>query len=237
MKKYSIFECRSCGKHKSTKGKLKMVIRKIVNINEELCNGCGNCIPNCAEEALQIIDGKAKILKEIYCDGLGACLGHCPQEAISIIKREAPEFNEEAVNEHLSKTSETPGIKNKKAEEPQLIQWPIQLNLVPLKATFYDDADLLVAADCFPAAHPKLHDSLSSGKTVVIGCPKFDDVKAYTRKLTEIFKQNNIKSITIAHMEVPCCSSLKRITNQAVQEANKLIPINCHVITVKGEMR
>ncbi|MCW3981340.1 MAG: 4Fe-4S ferredoxin [Candidatus Bathyarchaeota archaeon] len=230
-------ESRSCSEQRSDKGKSKTVIRKIVNINEELCNGCGNCIPNCAEGALQIIDGKAKILKEMYCDGLGVCLGHCPQEAISITEREAPEFNEEAVNEHLSKTPETPEIKNKKAEKPQLKQWPIQLNLVPLKATFYNDADLLVAADCFPAAHPKLHDSLSSGKAIVIGCPKFDDVKAYTRKLTEIFKQNNIKSITIAHMEVPCCSSLKWIINQAVQEANKQIPINCHVITVKGEMR
>lgn len=214
-----------------------MVIRKIVNIDEELCNGCGNCIPNCAEGALQIINCKAKILRDTYCDGLGACLGHCPQDAISIIERDAPEFNEEAVHEHLSKTAETTRIQKKNAGKPHLTQWPIQLNLVPVKAAFYDDADLLVAADCFPAAHPKLYESLSSGKTIVIGCPKFDDVEAYTQKLTEIFKQNNIKSVTIAHMEVPCCSSLKQITNQAAQEANKQIPIKCHVITMKGEVR
>jgi Fe-S-cluster-containing hydrogenase component 2 len=215
---------------------MMVVMRKIVNIDEELCNGCGNCILNCAEGALQLVDGKAKILKDVYCDGLGACLGHCPQDAITIIEREALEYNDEAVHEHLSKSGEASKIKTK-AEKPHLTQWPIQLNLVPVKAAFYDDADLLVEADCVSAAHPKLHAALSSGKTLVIGCPKFDDAEAYARKLTAILEANNIKSVTIAHMEVPCCSSLKRITSQAAHEANKQIPIKCHVITVKGEVR
>ncbi len=214
-----------------------MVLRKIVHIDEELCNGCGNCIPNCAEGALQIIDGKAKILKETYCDGLGACLGHCPQDAITIIEREAEEFDEVAVHEHLSRKPKHPKPQTKNAGKPQATQWPIQLNLVPVKAAFFNDANLLIVADCVPAAHPHLHEAISSGKAIVIGCPKFDDVEAYIRKLTAILQENDINSITIAHMEVPCCSGLERITRQAAQAAKKHIPITRHIITVKGEVR
>lgn len=204
-----------------------------MQIDEELCDGCGNCIPNCAEGALQIVDGKARIVKDVYCDGLGACLGHCPQGAISIIEREAAVFDQSAVQDHLRKREET----DRKEKRSALRQWPVQLNLVPLKAPFYDDADLLVVADCVPVAYPNLHSTLLKGKTIVIGCPKFDNAKNYADKLGEILKRNNVKSITIAHMEVPCCSGLNWVVNQAAEAAEKQVPIKRHVITVGGEMK
>ncbi len=210
-----------------------MVIRKIVHIDEELCDGCGNCIPNCAEGAIQIVDGKARIVKDIYCDGLGACLGHCPKGAISIVEREAAAFDEKAVQNHLSKKENTIRRDRKSA----LRQWPVKLNLVPLEAPFYEGADLLITADCVPVAYPDLHDSLLSGKKIMIGCPKFDDARAYAHKLGEILKRNNVKSITIAHMEVPCCSGLKWAVDKAVEAAEKQIPIRRHVITIEGEMK
>ncbi|UCE29184.1 MAG: 4Fe-4S ferredoxin [Candidatus Bathyarchaeota archaeon] len=210
-----------------------MVVRKIVHIDEELCDGCGDCIPNCAEEALQIVDGKAKIVKDLYCDGLGACLGHCPQSAISIVERETAPFDEKAVQDHLSKR-ETARKKEKKAT---LRQWPIQLNLVPLESPSYEDADLLITADCVPVVYPEFHETMLSGKRIVIGCPKFDDFKAYAHKLGEILKRNRVRSITILRMEVPCCSGLKWIVDKAIEAAGKQIPVRCHVITIEGEMK
>lgn len=213
-----------------------MSIRKIVQINNELCNGCGQCIPNCVEGALQIVNGKARVVKDMYCDGLGACIGYCPQGAISIIEREATPFNQDAVLEHLSKTETTPKSTTTD-KKPVTKQWPIQLNLVPVKALFYDMAELLVIADCVPIAYPNLHGTLLPGKAIVIGCPKFDDVQAYAQKLAEILKRNNVKGITIAHMDVPCCSGLKRLVDQAVIAAGKQIPIHRHIITVEGAMK
>jgi len=233
-----------------------MVVRNIVQIDEELCNGCGQCIPNCAEGALQIVDGKARIVKEMYCDGLGACLGHCPEDAITIIEREADPFDEEAVHAHLAgqeahqATQETLAcgcpstvVQNLEATVPAptiggsaLRQWPVQLNLVPLEAPFFDDADLLVMADCVPVAYPNLHASLLPGRTVVIGCPKFDDARGYAEKLGEILKRNDVRSVTIAHMEVPCCSGLNWVVEKAVAASGKQIPVRRHVITVRGEM-
>lgn len=210
-----------------------MVVRKIVHIDEELCNGCGDCIPNCAEGALQIVDGKAKIVKDLYCDGLGACLGHCPQSAISIIERETAPFDEKAVQDHLSKKEAT----EKKDKKSALRQWPVQLNLVPLESSSYEDADLLVTADCVPVVYPDFHEFMLSGKRIVIGCPKFDDSKAYAHKLGEILKRNRVRSITILHMEVPCCSGLKWIVDKAIEVAEKQIPTRCHVITIEGEMK
>ena len=210
-----------------------MVIRKIVHIDEELCNGCGDCIPNCAEGALQIVDGKAKIVKDLYCDGLGACLGHCPQSAISIIERETTPFDEKAVQDHLSKRE----ITEKKDKRPVLRQWPVQLNLVPLESSSYEDTDLLVTADCVPVVYPEFHKSLLPGKRIVIGCPKFDDSKAYARKLGEILKRNRVRSITILHMEVPCCSGLNWIVDKAIEVAEKQIPTKRHVITIEGKMK
>ena len=214
-----------------------MIIRKIVNINEDLCNGCGSCIPKCAEGALQIVNGKAKIIKETYCDGLGACLGECPQGAITITEREAEPFDEKEVHEHL-RTPRKPSeaVTPQQASALQKPQWPVKLNLVPIEAPFYEDADLLVAADCAPVALKNFHDTLLPGKRIVIGCPKFDDAKAYAQKLSEIFKRNNIASITVAHMEVPCCSGLKWAVDRGVEASGKKIPVKEYMLKIEGEI-
>jgi len=227
-----------------------MVLRKIVRIDEELCDGCGQCIPNCAEGALQIVDGKARLVSEAYCDGLGACLGHCPKGAITIEERDADSFDEEAVHAHLAnqhilecgcpstvvQTLEA-GTPQPPARESALRHWPVQLNLVPLEAPFFDGADLLVIADCVPFAYPDLHGTLLTGRSVVIGCPKFDDARGYAEKLGEILRRNDLRSITVVHMEVPCCSGLAWIVGGAVEASGKQIPAKKHVITVRGEMR
>ena len=194
-----------------------------------------NCIPKCAEGALQIVNGKAKIIKETYCDGLGACLGQCPQGAITITEREADAFNEAEVHEHLkiktaAQTTTTP--TNQTTQKPQ---WPIKLNLVPIKAPFFENADLLFAADCAPVALKKFHDFIA-GKRVIIGCPKFDDARAYAQKLTEIFQQNNIASVTIVHMEVPCCTGLKWAVNKALENSGKKIPTKEYEVKIGGEV-
>jgi NAD-dependent dihydropyrimidine dehydrogenase PreA subunit len=226
-----------------------MVVRKIVYIDEDLCNGCGQCIPNCAEQALQLVDEKVKLVEDAYCDGLGACLGLCPQGAISIIEREASPFNESALpiqhGEPIAKsTSSTQPFQHPDTLIPPpsnipsaLTHWPIQLNLVPVKASFFDNRDLLVLADCVPVAYPQLHSSLLNGRSVVIGCPKFDDAPSYAEKLSEIVQKNKVKSITVAHMEVPCCSGLHWIVDRAVQDSGKQLPLKRHVITVRGEMK
>lgn len=234
--------------------------RDIVFIDEEKCNGCGMCIPNCAEGAIKLIDGKAKLVDDRFCDGLGACLGHCPQGAITIIKRNAPEFDEEAVKKHLKAS---PEIVEKKAEKnipcgcpgsmamdlrsekkapvaqgrqnAELRQWPVQLMLVSPDASYFKDADLLVAADCVPFAYPNFHSDFLKGKSLIIGCPKLDDAPYYVEKLTELIKKNNIKSITLVNMEVPCCFGLQRIVEEAVGKSGKILPIRQTVITIRGE--
>lgn len=207
-----------------------MVTRKIIEIDVALCNGCGECIPNCAEGALKIVDGKAKIVKDSYCDGLGACLGHCPQGALSIIEREAEEFDEEAVLVHHKEA------KNQKKflKRPQ---WPVQLNLVAVEAPFFENSDLLLAADCVPAAYLNFHRRLAPGKILLIGCPKLDDAPQYAQKLGEILKRNTVKSLTVAHMEVPCCSGLNWIVSQAIAASNKRIPVNEYVIGIDGKLQ
>jgi NAD-dependent dihydropyrimidine dehydrogenase PreA subunit len=207
-----------------------LVRRKIVQINEELCNGCGNCIPECAEGALQIQDCKAKIIKETYCDGLGACLGHCPQGAITIVEKEAESFNQKEAEEHLAQKEAQTKKKN------ELRQWPIKLNLVPIQAPFYENSNLLIAADCAPVAFVDLHNKLLPGKRILIGCTKFDDAKAYAEKLGEIFTRNNIASVTVAHMEVPCCSGLNWVVNKALQISGKNIPVKQYIISIGGEV-
>ena len=212
-----------------------MIKRKIVNINENLCNGCGNCIPKCAEGALQIVNGKAKIIKETYCDGLGACLGQCPQGAITITEREADAFNEAEVHEHLKNKTATQTTTPQNNQPLQKPQWPIKLNLVPVKAPFFENADLLFAADCAPVALKNFHDFIA-GKRVIIGCPKFDDARAYAQKLTEIFQQNNIASVTVVHMEVPCCTGLKWAVNKALEASGKQIPVKEYEVKIGGEI-
>jgi NAD-dependent dihydropyrimidine dehydrogenase PreA subunit len=237
-------------------------IRKIIEINEELCNGCGDCVPACAEGAIQIIDGKAKLVKDLFCDGLGACLGECPTGALKILEREAEAFDEKAVHEHLKKTKTpapspfahgrggcpsmslhtfTPGTKNaaapKKAAEASgsaLSHWPIQIRLIPPTAPFLKDGDLLVAADCVPAAYADFHRDFLDGRVLLLGCPKFDDKAEYLQRFTDIFRANEIKSVKVLRMEVPCCSFLLPIVTEAAQRAGKDIPIEEVVITRRG---
>jgi len=222
------------------------VKRRIVQIDEARCDGCGQCIPNCAEGALKVVDGKARLVSDVYCDGLGACLGHCPRDAISIVEREAPEFSEEAVHEYLDshKPTARPASQAESlaeegdAVEPQassLGQWPVQLNLVSVKAPFFEGADLLLMADCVAVAHPRLHSDLLKGRAVAMGCPKFDDARGYVEKLAEILRRNDIRSLTVAYMEVPCCSGLERIAELALRASGKSIPSRRLIVSVRGE--
>ena len=212
--------------------------RNIVFIDEDKCNGCGLCLPNCAEGAMKIIDGKAKLVDDRFCDGLGACLGHCPQDAIKIIERDALEFDEHEVKKHLavdfrSEQKTTAGVSKRQSSE--LRQWPVQLTLVSPQASYFKDSDLLVAADCVPFAYPNFHSDFLAGKSLIIGCPKLDDAEFYVDKLTEILKNNKIKTITLINMEVPCCFGLQHIVEEAVQRAGKILPIRQTVITIRGE--
>jgi ferredoxin len=207
--------------------------RKIVNINENLCNGCGNCIPKCAEGALQIVNGKARIIKETYCDGLGACLGQCPQGAITVTEREAPAFDEKEVHEHLKTKTNQPQPPESTLQKPQ---WPIKLNLVPVKAPFFENANILLAADCAPVALKNFQERFLPNNRIIIGCPKFDDARVYAQKLTEIFQQNNIASISVVHMEVPCCVGLKWAVNKALEGSGKKIPIKEYEVKIGGEV-
>ena len=244
-----------------------MTTRKIVRIDEEKCNGCGLCIPNCAEGAIQIVDGKAKLVSDKFCDGLGACLGHCPEDAITISEREAEEFDEKAVEFHLHNQR---GIQPKPKPQPKpqpgftgcpssrvlqfhvpkpietgpatpsvsmLSQWPVQLKLVPVDAPYFQDADLLVAADCVPFTYPDFHQDFLKGKAVVVGCPKLDDIKLYREKLTEIFKTNSIKSVTLPFMEVPCCFGLVKATEDAIAASGKNIPLKKVKIGIRGDIK
>jgi len=243
-----------------------MSTRKIVKIDEEKCTGCGLCIPNCAEGALQIIDGKAKLITDKFCDGLGACLGHCPEDAIKIIEREAEEFDEKAVEVHLHKQKEAtqphqhqhepqfggcpssrvlqfeapkPSVdsSSKRSTVSQLTQWPVQLKLVPVEAPYFQDADLLIAADCVPFAYPDFHQDFLKGKALVVGCPKLDDIQLYKEKLTAIFKTNPIKSVTVPFMEVPCCFGLVKVTEDAIEASGKDIPFKKVKIGIRGEIK
>ncbi len=239
------------------------IMRKIIEIDEELCNGCGQCVPACEEGAIEIVDGKAKLVAEKYCDGLGACLGDCPTGALKIVEREAEDFDEKAVEEYLkakeaqvghgqaavacgcpsekiiSFGNQSPCDKaNKPIQHYQaqsaLTHWPVQIRLVPPSAPFLKNSDLLVAADCVPVAYPFFHRDFLQGRSVLLGCPKFDDAEDYIRKFTQIFKEADIKSLTAAIMEVPCCSSMLVILDRALKAANKDLEIDKVVVSPKG---
>lgn len=239
--------------------------RKIVKIDESKCNGCGLCVPNCAEGALQIINGKAKVVSEVYCDGLGACLGHCPQGAITIEEREAEEFNEEAVKKHLSKEekqmdkkaqhahahSGCPGAMAmdfrreapSKSEAPaakigsELRQWPVQLHLVSPLAPYFQGADVLLAADCVAYSLGNFHSGYLKGKSLAIACPKLDDgQEIYTEKLRSLIDDAKINTLTVMTMEVPCCSGLAALAQSAAQGAKRKVPVKNITVSLRGEI-
>ncbi len=309
------------------------MLREIITIDEEKCDGCGLCVPNCPEGALQMIDDKARLVSDLFCDGLGACIGHCPQGAITIEKREAEEYDERKVMENIVKHGENtirahlehlmehgenrlaeeaidyliehniqiPKIKSEKAESEkvvskiavggeaggnpgaqvpkhdiaasghagaagcgcpgsrvvdlsnvgehdspagpavnrpsQLRQWPVQIKLVPPIAPYLNNCDLLIAADCVPFAHADFHDELLRDKVLLIGCPKLDDADYYVEKLTSVFTQSDIKSVTVAIMEVPCCFGMMKIVNSAVSASGKDIQVDNVTISIKGEIK
>jgi ferredoxin len=241
---------------------MKKILRKIIEIDEELCNGCGQCVTGCAEGALQIIDGKAKVVSETFCDGLGACIGECPTGALKIVEREAPAFDEEAVKTHLTKkqreimpcgcpsthiqifdkpsaceaANKPAHFEAGKEEESSLTHWPIQIKLIPASAPFLKGADLLVLADCTAVAFPTLHRDLMKGKVVMMGCPKFDDIHEYIDKFADIFKTAGIKSVTTVVMEVPCCAGMPVIVKKGMEAANKNIPMQEIVLSIRGKI-
>jgi len=268
--------------------------RDIITIDEEKCNGCSQCIPGCPEGALQIIDGKARLVSDLFCDGLGACIGNCPTGAMKIEQREAEPYSEEKAMENVSKGGrnvikahlkhlndhgesgylaqaidfliqrgiDVPDYKEKTAYNcpsamaksisrkdsqetqsakvsltPQLNNWPIQLSLMNPDLEYFQSADLVIAADCVPFSFPNFHERFLKGKILMIFCPKLDKtLDSYVQKLTHIFETKNIKSITIVHMEVPCCSGVEIIVKKALENANKVITIKDYTISISGEI-
>jgi NAD-dependent dihydropyrimidine dehydrogenase PreA subunit len=210
--------------------------RTIIRIDQEKCNGCGLCVPACAEGALQIIDGKAKIVSDKFCDGLGACLGKCPVAALAVETREAEAFDEEAVKHH----KKTVHVSERKTMEdlPQihsmLSQWPIQLLLVPTNVPFLKSSDLVISADCVGFAYANFHLDLLKERKLVIGCPKLDDVQFYRKKLEALLKESQPRSVTVVQMEIPCCSALYKIVEDALASAGVNIPLKREIISVRG---
>lgn len=216
------------------------MIRRIIKIDVEKCNGCGACAGACHEGAIDIIDGKARLTRENYCDGLGDCLPVCPMGAITFEEREAPAYDEDAVlaskqSKQSSVYKET-GANQSDSQEPisQLAQWPCQIKLVPVSAPYYKDAELLIAADCTAYAYANFHNDYMKGRITLIGCPKLDAVD-YSAKLTEILKYNDIKSVTLLRMEVPCCGGLEAAAKKALQDSGKSIPLQVVILSIDGE--
>jgi len=238
------------------------IARKIIQIDEDLCNGCGQCIPDCAEGSLQIIDGKARLVADKLCDGLGACLGSCPTGALKIIEREADQFDEEAVEHFLAAkekkmTSVQSGggcpsahLQNFQTMSPcqianaasaqtgsALSHWPVQIRLIPATAPFLENCDLLVAADCTAVAYAGLQKDFLAGRVVMMGCPKFDDQQLYLDRFTEIFRTRTLKSLTVLIMEVPCCHSMLQIIRQAYDAVKPKLQVRQVVISTRGEIK
>ncbi len=230
------------------------MIRKIIKIDKEKCNGCGACAVACHEGAIEMINGKAELTKENYCDGLGDCLPVCPVDAISFEEREAPEYDEEAVKKEKMKKSEAslhsgcPGmrIKNIKRDTvpasysnpstaSRLMQWPCQIKLVPVNAPYFEGANLLIAADCTAYAYGSFHNDFIKNHITLIGCPKLDEGD-YAEKLTAIIRNNDIKSLKIVRMEVPCCGGLENAVRRALKESGKFIPWQVVTITTDGRI-
>ena len=226
------------------------MIRKIIEIDEKKCNGCGACAAACHEGAIEMVNGKAKLTREDYCDGLGDCLPVCPTDAISFVEREAPAYNEAAVKRaksHACPGGGCPGVRPKimqrengtsarsAAVPSRLNQWPCQIKLVPTHAPYFEDAHLLIAADCTAYAYGDFHNTFMRNRITLIGCPKLDEGD-YTEKLTAIIRDNNIKSVTIVRMEVPCCSGLENAAKRALQNSGKFLPWSVVTVTTDGKI-
>ena len=236
------------------------MIRKIIHIDEEKCNGCGACASACQEGAIAMVDGKARLMRDDYCDGLGDCLPACPTGAITFVEREAAAYDEAAVEKHLKERAEKalehakpvhggcPGmmaraIRRENAPAPaatqempsQLSQWPVQIRLVPVNAPYFDGAKLLIAADCTAYAYANFHQKFIRGHIVLVGCPKLDDVD-YSEKLTQIIRENNIQSVTVVRMEVPCCGGLEHAVKTALAACGKDIPLTVQVVNIDGTL-
>lgn len=232
------------------------MIRRIIEIDKEKCNGCGLCANACHEGAIGMVDGKATLLRDDYCDGLGDCLPVCPTGAITFVEREAAAYDEAAVQANMAKKGKTPcacpGSQSKllevqekmaaKREEAtpaavpsRLRQWPVQIKLAPIKAPYFDGAKLLIAADCTAYAYGNFHEEFMKGKITLVGCPKLDMVD-YSEKLTEIIKQNDIQSVTIVRMEVPCCGGMELAAKKALQASGKFIPWQVVTISTDGKI-
>ena len=260
-------------------GIMATVKRQIITIDEEKCDGCGNCVPACVEGALQVIDGKARLVKQSYCDGLGACLGDCPQDALHVTALEVEAYDEPAVLGYLRQTapgaverhvahlrqhgmasSYQPAAKPQPAAIPlcssmqvkawdegmtaydeaaqgrvksELRQWPVQLHLVPTQAPFYQGADLTLIADCVPFANPNMHADLLRDSAIAVGCPKLDDGNAYVRKVAQILANNDVRSLKVAYMEVPCCRGLVFIAEQALALSGRDIPFKTEIVSIQ----
>jgi ferredoxin len=233
--------------------------RKIIEIDNGLCNGCGQCALACAEGAIEIIDNKARVVSDTYCDGLGACIGECPQNALKIIDREAEEFDERSVQEHRAEKKkwveaeklshqcpsarikqfaphEAPEQVNTLKAKSALSTWPVQIRLVPPHAPFLQGADLLVVSDCTPFAYHDFHRDFMAGRVLLTGCPKFDDRELYTKKFADIFRLNAVKSVTVVVMEVPCCQGMPMIVSAGMDESGKKIPMETVIIGIQGEI-
>ena len=243
-------------------------VRQIIKIDEDRCNGCGLCVPSCAEGALQIIDGKARLVSDKFCDGLGACLGECPQGALTFETRQADDFDEAAATQHgtaappaaaqdhphtdhhsahshtgfvcpsartIDRRGETPAPRlAHQSIGSELRQWPVKLYLVNPNAPYFENADLLLSADCAPFAYGSMHPDFLRGRILVAGCPKFDDTVQHLEKLTQILCANNVRSITVLKMEVPCCSGLVHMAQAAVASSGKNIPVKTVTISLNG---
>ena len=218
------------------------MIRKIIHIDEEKCNGCGLCAEACHEGAIEMVNGKARLMRDDYCDGLGDCLPACPTGAITFTEREAAAYDEEAVKRHLAKRDGAPSASGTAASQPglapqpsQLCQWPVQIKLAPVNAPYFSGARLLIAADCTAYAYASFHQDFIRGRVTLIGCPKLDGVD-YTEKLTEILSGNDIRDLTIVRMEVPCCGGIQHAATEALKASGKFIPWQVVTISTDGRI-
>jgi len=235
------------------------MIRRIIQIDREKCNGCGACAEACHEGAIAMVDGKAELMRDDYCDGLGDCLPACPTGAITFVEREAVAYDEQAVMENKQKKMRKEGMalpcgcpgsqsrQIKRAEDPhagaqcavqesRLSQWPVQIKLVPVNAPYFDGAKLLIAADCTAYAYAAFHERFMRGHITLVGCPKLDGVD-YAEKLTEIIRENDVKSVTVVRMEVPCCGGLERAAVTALKNSGKFIPWQVVTVTLDGRLK